>query len=117
MTSRKVKERTKEIKYMPQFPYVIYITYTNDIKASYEKRRESAIDPRAGGVTLGGDGISRIILENNAPLDYTVHECSHAIFNLLNDLGVEETERSGHELFCYLVGHLAKEAIMFQKRK
>jgi hypothetical protein len=117
MTARKVKERTKTINYMPQFPYIIYITYTNNIKASYESRRARLLDCRAAGVTLSDEGISRILLGNNAQLQFVAHECSHAIFNLISDLGIEEEPNKGHEMFCYLVGHLIQEAVTFQKRK
>lgn len=117
MAVKKPKERSKTINYSPHFPYLIKVIFSKDYEASREYYVGNYRNTSVACTITYGDGRCLLLFGKDAPLMYIAHECCHAVFDLINHLGLslKREDEDGNELFCYLCGSLVQEVVKFHK--
>ena len=78
-----------------------------DYLKNIEKLNGAEFDPNyTGAICIHRDFCSWIWLSSDSGFDELIHELSHAVFDLMDDVGLHTSDQ---EAFCYLIQYLVKE--------
>lgn len=116
---RKVKEYSEEIS-IPIYDENIKVIFTDNIEKSATKLGENITSTDICGLFIYGDDKKSptILYDNNSSIDVRVHEVCHFCIYMLKSRGINPSDESGEEAFCYLMGFtINKIEEIYQKAK
>jgi hypothetical protein len=105
------KQYSEEIE-IPIYGDWLKIVFTNDVIRSAKKLGDETLTPDdthvEGLFFLNDSGKCIIIYKFDVEMEFIVHEAAHFCFDLFKDRGINPTEDSGEESFCYLLGYIVR---------
>lgn len=115
--AKKLMEVVKKFELKP-YKHDLYIIVTNDIRASYYKRKRkinasTEIDASTHAFVWRADNYQDqyMFLPNNCGASTIAHEAFHAAYHVLTESGVRLSKDS-EEAWSYMIGAIVHEAIV-----
>ncbi len=108
----KIKERRYRFDFKP-FPYHMQLVFTNDMKASVNKRSPKYdYDDSTGAITIHKDSASMVIFPEQTNINHIAHEIAHVVQNFIKYIEAKNCNELEAYYMGWLVYEVSKRAVL-----